>query len=139
MTNKTWQCDSVDADVFVPDSRVGGDETGEEVAAGSRVEVDHFDAILAQPVDPALEGAALADDDAAEAELADQPRAVPAWREGRHHGQVAVAPLASCVAKGVGLAVRAGIAVLHAAVVAGAEQVTIGCEDGRPNGNAAFG
>src|SRR6185437_10713609 len=126
------------ADVFVPDFGVVADEAAKEVFAFVGVEVDHLDAVFAQPIDAAAKCFALADDDAREAELADKARAIPAGRERGGHGHAAIAALASGVAEGVGFAMGAGVAVLHAAVVAGSEQLSIGREDGGADGDAAF-
>ena len=71
------------------------DEGLQEVDALLRVEVDDRDAVLAQPVDPALEGPRLADHDDRDAELADQAAAVPARRERRDHHGVAVGAAAA--------------------------------------------
>ena len=87
------------------------------------VQVDDGYAILAQPVDAAGKSAALAHDHRADAELAHQPAAIPARRQSGDHDHVAVTALAAGAAEGVGFAVNAGIAFLHAAVAAAADQV----------------
>ena len=68
------------------------------------------------------EGAALADHQRADAELANQAAAIPARRERRNHHQVAITALPAGAAKGIRLAVDAGIALLHTAVTAPAQQ-----------------
>src|SRR3954454_7226320 len=84
---------SILADVFVPDLGVGRDVAGEEVDALLGVQVDHRHAVLAQPVDPTLEGDGLPDDDRPDPELAHQAAAIPARREGGDHDRVAIAAL----------------------------------------------
>ena len=74
------------ADIFVPDGGIFLDVVGEEGDAVLGIEVDDFDVEGAEPVDAALEGAAFADDDARESELADEAAAVPAGRESGNHG-----------------------------------------------------
>src|SRR5258708_32961041 len=115
------------------------DEAAEQLEALLRVEIDDLDAERAQPVDAALEGARLADDDLAEAELAHEAAAVPARRERRDHDEVAIAALAARAAEGVGLAVDGGVVLLHAAIVTAADECAVGAEDGCADGNAALG
>lgn len=129
---------SVHADVFVPNGRVGGDVGGEEGDAFGGVEVDDLDAELAEPVDAAAEVLALADDETAEAELADEAGAVPAGGEGGDHGDGAVAALAAGAAEGVGLGMGAGVAILHAAVVAGGDEAAVGVVERGTDGKAAL-
>src|SRR6185436_15787498 len=93
------------ADVLVPDLRVPRDEPLEQVDALLRVEVDHLDPVLAEPLDPALEGARLPDHDRPDAELADQPAAVPARRERGGDRDIAIGTAATGVAERLGLAV----------------------------------
>ncbi|BEK86557.1 hypothetical protein NSK11_contig00079-0026 [Nocardia seriolae] len=76
-----------------------------------------------KPIVAAGEGARLADDDRADAELPDQPAAVPARRERGDHDGVAVVAAATGIAEGVGLGVHAGVVVLDAAIVAAPQQV----------------
>ncbi len=94
----------------------------EQKAAFFVVEVDDFDAVLAQPVEAASEGAAFAHDQRADAELAHQAAAIPAWSQCGDHDFVAVAALPAGAAKGVSLGVNAGVALLHAAIMTLAEQ-----------------
>jgi len=86
---------------------------------------------------------ALAHDQGAEAELADEAAAVPAGGEGGDHDEVAVGALAAGVAEGVGFAVDGGVVLLDAAVVATADEGAgwgaVGAEDGGSDGETAFG
>ena len=66
------------ADVLVPDFGVLGDEAFKQLAALACVEIDDLDAIFAQPVEAAGKGAAFADHERADAELAHQSAAIPA-------------------------------------------------------------
>ena len=129
----------IDADVFVPDGGVGGDVVAHHGDAGEVGEVDDLDAEVAEPVLAAGEVDALAEDDGAEAELADEAGAVPAGGERGDHDEVAVGALAAGVAEGVGFAVEAGVGELDAAVVAAAYQGAIGMKDRGTDGKAPFG
>lgn len=125
--------------VFVPDFGVLADVVGEEVGAGRRVEVDDFDSGGAEPVEASGEVARFADDEGAEAELADEAAAVPAGGERGDHDEVAVGALPSGAAEGVGFAVDGGVGLLDATVVAAADEVAGGVEDGGSDGDSAFG
>ncbi|SRR6266478_9706820 len=85
-TTKSRRLELGFADVFVPDGGIFLDVVGEESDALLGFAVDDFDVEGAEPVDAALEGAAFADDDARESELADEAAAVPAGRESGNHG-----------------------------------------------------
>src|SRR5487761_2238544 len=106
------------SDVLIPNFRMTGNEGLEQFAALVAVEVDDVDTVFAQPIDATGEGAAFTDDQGADVKLAHEAAAVPAGGEGGDHHQVAIAALAAGAAKGVGLAVDAGIALLHAAIAA---------------------
>jgi len=127
------------ADVFVPDGGIFLDVIGEESCTFLRVEIDDFDVERAEPVDAALECAGFTDDDAGKTELANQAAAIPAGSEGSDHSEFAIAALAAGVAEGVGFSVERGIAELHAAIVAGAEERAVFVENGGADGDAAFG
>ena len=127
------------ADILVPDFGVLGDVAFEEFAAFAAVQIDDFDAVFAQPVQSAGEGAALADDERADAKLPHQSAAIPAGREGGDHDQVAIAFLSPGTAKSVGFAVHAGVALLHAAIVAPAEQIAGSGKECRADGDSPFG
>src|SRR5690348_6630572 len=104
------------ADVFVPHLRMRSNKLLQQFAAFAAVEIDDINAILAEPSDPAREGAALAHDHHTDAKLPHQPAAVPARSERGDHHQIAIASLASGAAKGVRLPVDARVALLHAAI-----------------------
>src|SRR5215472_11689310 len=125
--------------VFVPDFGVLSDVGNEEVDAFGGVEVDDLDAGGAQPVQASGEVAGLADDDGAEAELADEATAVPTGGESGDHGEVAVGALASGAAEGVGFAMDRGVVLLDAAVMAGGNELALRAEDGCSYWVAAFG
>ncbi len=130
---------SVDADVFVPEGGVGGDEVAHHGDAVGVGEVDDLGAVVAEPVLAAGEVDAFADDESAEVELADETGAVPAGGERGDHDEVAVGALAAGVAEGVGFAVDAGVVLLDASVVATGDEGTVGAEDGGADGEASFG
>jgi biotin carboxylase len=75
----------------------------------------------------------------ADAELADEPTAVPAGGEARGKGYPAVAALATSVAECTCFAVHRGVTVLNSTVVAAAQQSTFLIEKGRPDRDATFG
>src|SRR5579863_4544313 len=100
-----------------------GDVALEQFAAVAIVEVDHVDPVLAQPVETAGKGTALTHDQRSDAKLADQPAAVPARSQCGDHDHVAIAALAAGTSKGVGFAVHAGVAMLHAPVVPATDQL----------------
>ncbi|SRR5579885_288731 len=125
-------------DVFIPDCGICLNVSREEFEAFLGVEVDHFNAERAEPIDAALESAAFSDDDFAKAELAYEPAAIPAGSQRCNHNQVAIAALAAGISKGVGFSVKGWIAILHAAIVAGPDEPAACIEYGRADGNAAF-
>ena len=130
---------SVEADVFVPEGGVVEDEVGHEGDAGGGGEVEDGDVDGAEPVDAAGEGLGFADDEGAEAELADESAAVPAGGEGGDDDEVAVGALAAGAAEGVGFGVDGGVGLLDATIAAGTDEVAGGGEDGGADGDAAFG
>src|SRR3546814_16951397 len=84
-------------------------------------EVNHVDAGLAQPRDPAVEVHRLAHHHRADVELPHQAAAVPARGARGDHDGVAIAALADGLAAGVGFAVHGRVAFLYAALVSPAE------------------
>jgi hypothetical protein len=127
------------SDVFVPDLWMPGYELAEELFALRVVEIDHLNAVIAEPVDPALECFGFADDDRADAELADEAAAVPAWGERRRHYRVSIAALAARFAKSIRLPVDRRIILLHAAIVAAAKQIAFAVEQRRSDRDTALG
>jgi hypothetical protein len=123
----------------VPEGGVGGDVVAHHGDAGGVGEIDDVYAEVAEPVLAAGEVLGFADDDGAEAELADEAGAVPAGGERGDYDEVAVGALAAGVAEGVGFAVDAGVGLLDAAVMAAAYKGAVGAEDGGADGEAAFG
>jgi hypothetical protein len=103
------------------------------------IEVDDFNTVVTKPVETARESTAFANDNGAEAKLSYKAAAIPAWRERCNHNQVAIAALAAGTAKCIRFAVNAGIAVLHAAVVAAADKFSGTRKDGSTDGNSSFG
>src|SRR5205085_5426054 len=92
------------------------------------MQINHLDAILAQPIDPALKVYRLSHDDGSDAELTDQSAAIPAGRQCRDHDFVAVAPLAAGPTERVRLSVRGRVAFLHPPVMAFAQQLAFACK-----------
>ena len=103
------------------------------------VEDDDLDAVLGEPVVPAVEGPGLADDEPGDAELTHQPAAEPAGRERRDHRRAAVGALPPGPPERVRLAVHRGVVVLDAPVVAAAEQRAVGGEQRGADRDAALG
>src|SRR3546814_730213 len=102
-------------------------------------EVNHVDAVLAQPRDPAVEVHRLAHHHRADVELPHQAAAVPARGERGDHDGVAIAALAAGLAEGVGFAVHGRVAFLYAAIVAAAEQAAVLVIERSADRDAAFG
>src|SRR5262249_7565524 len=94
------------ADVFFPDFGMLDYVFRQQLDAFLGVEVNDFDAILAQLIDSALKVYRLAHDDRSDAKLTYQSTAIPIRSEGRNHGFVAIGSLAVGAAKGVRFAVR---------------------------------
>ena len=96
-------------------------------------------AVLGHPVVAALEVPRLADHDRADAELAQQPAAVPARRERGDHDAVGVVAAPTGGAEGGRLGVHRGVAVLDPAVVAAPEQGPVLVEQRGADRDAALG
>ena len=122
------------APVLVPDFGVLPDVGDEEVGTFRGVEVDDLDTSSAQPVQTSGEVAGFANDDGAEAELADEATTVPARSKSADHDEVAVGSLASSTAEGVGFAVDRRVVLLDAAVVAGGDELALRAEMAAPMG-----
>ncbi len=116
------------ADIFSPYFRVLSHIFGEHLDALVRMGVEHFCAIFTQPIDAAAKILRFADDYGADAKLADQAAAIPAGSESGHHDFVAVTSLPARFAKSIGLAMCGGIAFLHSAIVAAAQEFSIAFE-----------
>src|SRR5579871_3635522 len=92
-------------------------EARQQVCAFGRVQIDHLDTPLPQPVDAATKSARLTDDHFSDAELHYQAAAVPAWCERSDHNLILVAPLTTRLTKCVSLTVDGRIVFLDTAVV----------------------
>src|ERR1700733_2146998 len=129
---------SSEADVLVPDLTVRRDVAGQEVDALGVVEQDDPTPVLGHPVVTADEVVGFADHDAADAELAQKPAAVPARRERRHHHAIlVVAPTARGTESGR-LGVHGRIPVLDPTVVAATEQRAVLVKEGGTDADAAL-
>src|SRR5208282_3791047 len=98
-----------------------------------------FDAVFAEPIDPAAEIHRFAHDNGPNPKLTDQPAAIPAGRERRGHDFVAVTLLAPRFAKRIRLAMHGRVVVLHSAVVAAPQKFSLAIKQSRANRNSAFG
>src|SRR5262249_34481786 len=125
-------------DILVPQLRPRPNELAHHLDAIWRSEVHDAHAILAKPVEAAGEIDGVADDERADPELAHEPAAVPAGREGRREDLVAIGLLAARLPKGVGLPVNRGIPLLDPAVPPAAEQAPIRVEERGADGHASF-
>src|SRR3990172_4823392 len=103
------------------------------------MQVNDLDAILSQPLDPALEIHRLAHDDRADVELADEAAAIPARRERGDHDLVAIGLDAPRVAESVRLAVHRGVVLLDAPVVPAPQNVSRCIGQTRADRDAALG
>ena len=126
------------ADILVPNLRIGDDVIREQVHALRRLQVDHCDAVVAQPLHTALKIDALAHDERADVELAHQATAVPAWRQRGHHDGVTVAALPPSLAERVCLRVHRRVVLLHSPIVTAPQQIPLPVEHCCPNWNAAL-
>src|SRR6185503_20995336 len=72
-------------------------------------------------------------------ELPNQPTAVPARRKRRYHYFVAIASLAACFAKRIGLTMNRRIVLLHATIVTAPQQIPCAIEQGRAYWYPALG
>jgi hypothetical protein len=90
--------------ILIPEVRMRVDERGEQTRAFGGVQINDIHTSLAQPVNSATERARLADYDLADPKLHDEPAAVPAWSQRRHHDLVLVPALTARLAEGVGFA-----------------------------------
>src|SRR3954468_14977513 len=70
--------------------------------------------------------------------LSDEPAAIPARRQCRDHDEVPVAFLPSRTPKSICLAVHAGVALLHPAIMSAADQLPAPGEESRANRDAAL-
>ena len=111
-------------DVFIPYFRMFGYVPFQQLPALAAVEIDHLDAVLAEPLDPAGKRPALTYNNGADPELPDEPATVPARRQRRNHDKIAIATLAPGAAEGVGFAVNAGVALLDAPVMSATQEFT---------------
>src|SRR5271170_3251769 len=98
-----------------------------------------MDANGAQPADTSGEVSAFPDDQSADVELADQSATVPARSQSRDHNRVAIGTPPACVAEGIGLSMRGGVAMLDAAIAAGTEQPSIDMEESGADRDPALG
>src|SRR6202795_1925779 len=128
---------SLFSDVFVPNPGISADILAQQRGALRRIEIEDFYAKRAQPLHAAPKIAALADDQRAEAKLADQSAAIPARRKRGNHGQASIAPLASRIAEGIGLAMHGRVIVLHSAVMTRADEFARGIKDRSSNRDAS--
>lgn len=140
----------IDADVFVPERGVGGDEILHHLDALRVLEVDDFDAGgthevgalaafgVGQEALAAGESLGLSDDDFGDAELDGGAAAQVAGHEGGVEGGITIRFLAAGAGEAVDFGVGHGVAVLDAAIVAGGDHLAVADKDAA-DGQAAFG
>ncbi len=117
---------------------MGANEISKHADAFLICEVDHFDAVLAQPVYTTAKILRFTHNDCADAKLPDQSAAIPAGRKRRDHDFVAIHALAACPPERIGFRMHRRIILLHAQVVSTPEEIAAGIEKRRADGNAAF-
>ena len=121
--------------ILVPHFRILRDVSCEQGSALWRIKVHDFNSHRPQPLDSPLEIPALSDEHLPKSKLPNQPTAVPARCESRHHNEVSIATLAPRISKRIRLSMRRRIAILHAAIVSRTNQLSASIEDRGPNGN----
>src|SRR5580658_3585974 len=129
---------SVFSNVLVPERRILRDEYGEHLHTFFRRKIKHFDSVFLQPIDSAAKIYRFSDDHRSNSKLANQPAAIPAWRERRDHDFVAVTFLAAGFPEGVGLAMRRRVTVLYSPVVAAPQKLSSAIEKRRTDWNSAL-
>ena len=112
--------------------------SGQEVNAFGGVEVNHDDAIFAEPVNAAAKVNGLSDNHGGDSELTDETAAIPTRGQGGDHDFVTIGALTPGAAEGIGFAVDGGIVILDAAVVAASQEVSLEIEQGRADRYAAL-
>src|SRR5687768_7989979 len=81
------------SNVLIPHFRIRGNELREHFDTLLRVQIYYIDTVFLQPIDAAFEIYRFADDHSSYAELANEPAAVPARREGGDHDRVFIISL----------------------------------------------
>lgn len=114
------------------------DELAQQLLAFGVVEIDDSDAVFSEPIDAAQEGLRFADNNCADAELADQAAAVPARSEGGRHDRVAIRTLSTGLSKSVRLAVDRRVILLYPPVVSASEQIAFAIEQRCPDRYSAL-
>jgi hypothetical protein len=126
------------ANALFPEVRAQFLKLRNEVDALLRVYVDDVDALLLEPIHSALRILRVAHDNAAEAELIDEPAAIPAGRQSGDENGVVPGGASARRAEGVGLTVERAVALLHEPVASLADQLAIEGEDCSADRHAAF-
>jgi hypothetical protein len=139
MVSNIRKTDLLFADIFIPYLRMRGDISFEQFPALAAVEVDYFDTIFAQPIEASSEGPAFSDDERSKAKLPYEAAAIPAGRKRGDHYEITIATVAPGTTERVGFPVDAGVALLHAAIMAAAHKFARACKDRCSDGDAAFG
>lgn len=123
----------------MPESGIRRNKLREHLNANLAREINDRDLARAEPVEAAREVHRFADDDRANAELANEAAAIPARREGGDHDFVAIGALAARFPKRIGFGVDGRIIFLDAAIAAAAEKFSFAVEKRGADGDAAFG
>ena len=115
------------------------DEVPEEGPAVLVIELHHLDAEFGEPVMPTREVRGLANDECTDLELSNEPAAVPAGRERRHHHAIGVVSSPARVAERRRLGMGRGIVILNPAVMPAAEKSSVALEEGCADRDPALG
>ena len=100
-------------------------ETGMRRAAITKLNIDHLDPILSEPIDTALECDRFPDYHGSDTELANEAAAVPARCERGHHYGVFIGSLPAGLTERVCFAMHTRIVLLHPAVSPAAKQLPV--------------
>src|SRR3989339_126986 len=123
------------ADIFMPHLGIIANIIGQDPHALLRAEVYDFDPVSPQPFKPSGKVHRFSHDYRANLKLPNQPAAVPAGSERRHHHLIPVAPLPSRFAESIGFGMNRGIILLNSTIVTGPEKFAAQGEQCGANGN----
>ena len=102
--------------ILIPDLRMLADKSRQQIRALLRIQINHLHPKLFQPLHATRKVPALPNYQRLNPKLPDQPAAVPARSQRRHHNLVAISPLPPRSPKRIRLAMHRRIAVLHSAI-----------------------
>src|ERR1700733_1226025 len=101
------------ANILIPDLRMLLDKPSQQIRTLLRVQINDLHPKPLQPLHPALKIPALPHHQRLNPKLPDQPAAIPARSQSRHHNLVAISPLPSRPPKRIRLTMHRRISLLH--------------------------